>query len=58
MAWTGFAQWCCCNGDVRCALPAFLGVLYVERVVELFVSQRNARLAFAAAAETGRRHFS
>ena len=28
---------------------AFLGVLYVERVVELLVSQRNARLAFAAA---------
>ena len=37
---------------------AFLGVLYVERVVELLVSQRTARLAFAAGGvETGRRHF-
>jgi len=37
---------------------AFLGLLYVERIVELLVSRRNARLAFAAGAvEIGRGHF-
>ena len=34
----------------------FLGLLYAERGVELLVSRRNARLAFAAGGvETGRR---
>ncbi len=36
----------------------FLGVLTAERGVELALSRRNARLAFAAGgAETGRRHY-
>jgi methyltransferase len=36
----------------------FLGLLYVERIAELLVSRRNARLAFAAGAvEIGRGHF-
>lgn len=38
---------------------AFLGLLYLERAVELLVSRRNARLAFAAGGvETGRGHFA
>jgi methyltransferase len=38
---------------------AFLGALYVERLAELLVSRRNARLAFAAGGvETGRRHYA
>jgi methyltransferase len=36
----------------------FLALLYVERAVELVVSHRNARAAFAAGGvETGRRHY-
>lgn len=38
---------------------AFLGALYVERLAELLVSRRNARLAFAAGGvETLRRHYA
>jgi len=38
---------------------AFLGALYVERLAELLVSRRNARLAFAAGGvETGSRHYA
>jgi len=37
----------------------FLGLLYAERGVELLVSRRNARLAFAAGGvETGRRQYT
>ena len=37
---------------------AFLGLLYAERLVELLVSRRNARLALAAGGvETGKGHF-
>ncbi len=38
---------------------AFLGALYAERLAELLVSQRNARLAFAeGGVETGRRNYA
>ena len=38
---------------------AFLGLLYLERLVEMLLSRRNARLAFAAGGtETGRRHYA
>lgn len=38
---------------------AFLGLLYAERLVELIVSRRNARLAFAAGGtETGRGQYA
>jgi methyltransferase len=37
---------------------AFLGLLYAERLIELLVSRRNARLALAAGGvETGKGHF-
>jgi methyltransferase len=38
---------------------AFLGLLYLERLVEMLLSRRNARLIFAAGGvETGRGHFT
>jgi len=38
---------------------AFLGLLYLERLAELLVSRRNARVALArGAVETGRRHYA
>jgi len=38
---------------------AFLGLLYLERLVEMLLSRRNARLAFAAGGvETGRGHYA
>jgi len=42
----------------RAAYFAFLGLIVVERVVELFVSRRNARIAFSKGGrEYGRSHF-
>ena len=42
----------------RAAYFAFLGLIVVERVVELFLSRRNARIAFSKGGrEYGRSHF-